>query len=85
MLKEASKPLKGNERYEGYGVDLIHELALLNGFNYTFKEQPDKSSGNPRTLPNGTRIWNGMIGEVQAGVNNIFYITNRCSSIHSFN
>ncbi|CAH1402280.1 unnamed protein product [Nezara viridula] len=67
MLKEDSKTLTGNDRYEGFGVDLIHELSLMSGFNYTFVEQYDKNSGSPSTLANGTRIWSGMIGEVQAG------------------
>ncbi|BET00801.1 kainate selective glutamate receptor activity [Nesidiocoris tenuis] len=67
MLKESSFALVGNDRFEGFGVDLIHELSEMTGFNYTFRVQEDKSSGNPVTLPNGTRVWNGMIGEVLAG------------------
>lgn len=72
MLKEDIKTLTGNERYEGFGVDLIHELSLMSGFNYTFKEQQDKNSGVPRQLKNGTRKWDGMIGEVLAGVSESF-------------
>lgn len=64
MLKEASHKLSGNDRFEGFGIDLIHELSLMSGFNYTFEVQVDKSSGNPDK--NGK--WNGMIGEVLAGV-----------------
>ena len=69
MLKEASSKLSGNDRFEGFGIDLIHELSLMSGFNYTFHVQADKSSGNPDK--NGK--WNGMIGEVLAGVS-----TNKC-------
>lgn len=64
MLKEASHKLSGNDRFEGFGIDLIHELSLMSGFNYTFRVQVDRSSGNPDK--NGK--WNGMIGEVLAGV-----------------
>ncbi|KAL1131752.1 hypothetical protein AAG570_011365, partial [Ranatra chinensis] len=64
MLKKASQKLSGNDRYEGFGIDLIHELSLLSGFNYTFHVQADKSSGNPDKV---TGKWNGMIGEVLAG------------------
>nr|APZ81407.1 ionotropic receptor 75q [Adelphocoris lineolatus] len=67
MLKESKYTLVGNDRFEGFGIDLIHELSEMTGFNYTFRVQEDKSSGNPTTLPNGTRVWNGMIGEVLAG------------------
>ena len=65
MLKEASQKLNGNDRFEGFGIDLIHELSLMSGFNYTFQVQEDKSSGNPNPI---TGKWNGMIGEVLAGV-----------------
>uniref|UniRef100_A0A0K8T954 Glutamate receptor, ionotropic kainate 2 n=1 Tax=Lygus hesperus TaxID=30085 RepID=A0A0K8T954_LYGHE len=67
MLKEDSRQLMGNDRFEGFGIDLIHELSLMSGFNYTFRVQEDKSSGSPKTLENGTRVWSGMIGEVLAG------------------
>ncbi|XP_014247016.1 glutamate receptor ionotropic, kainate 2-like isoform X2 [Cimex lectularius] len=63
MLKEASKPLSGNDRFEGFGIDLIHELSLMSGFNYTFVVREDKSSGNP--LKSGK--WTGMIGDVLDG------------------
>ncbi|XP_054273168.1 glutamate receptor ionotropic, kainate 2-like [Macrosteles quadrilineatus] len=64
MLKETASKLSGNDRYEGMGIDIIQELSLLHGFNYTFRLQPDSSSGNPD--PN-TGKWNGMIGEVLSG------------------
>ncbi|KAK9498543.1 hypothetical protein O3M35_003152 [Rhynocoris fuscipes] len=63
MLKESHHTLKGNDRFEGFCIDLIHELSLMSGFNYTFKEQEDKSSGNPGK----DGKWTGMIGEVLAG------------------
>lgn len=58
MLKEASQKLTGNDRFEGYGIDLIHELSLLLGFNYTFEVQDDGQYGT-KNLSNGE--WNGMI------------------------
>ena len=27
-------------RYEGYSVDLIHEIAVILGFNYTINDLP---------------------------------------------
>uniref|UniRef100_A0A1B6CLB4 Glutamate receptor n=2 Tax=Clastoptera arizonana TaxID=38151 RepID=A0A1B6CLB4_9HEMI len=61
MLKENKNSLVGNDRFEGLGIDIIHELSLINGFNYTFKVQEDKSSGNPNPK---TGKWSGMLGEV---------------------
>ncbi|XP_054270568.1 glutamate receptor ionotropic, kainate 2-like isoform X2 [Macrosteles quadrilineatus] len=61
MLKETTTKLDGNDKYEGMGIDVIHELSLMNGFNYTFREQEDGSSGNPDKV---TGKWNGMLGKV---------------------
>ena len=35
MYRENSEALSGNERFEGYNVDLISEVASILGFNYT--------------------------------------------------
>ena len=37
MLKETSEQLIGNDRFEGFCIDLIHEIATDLGFNYTFQ------------------------------------------------
>lgn len=64
MLKETSDPLIGNDRFEGFGIDLIHELSLIEGFNYTFIIREDKQNGKKEA--NGE--WSGMIGDVMKGV-----------------
>uniref|UniRef100_A0A1B6GVG8 Ionotropic glutamate receptor C-terminal domain-containing protein n=1 Tax=Cuerna arida TaxID=1464854 RepID=A0A1B6GVG8_9HEMI len=64
MLKETTVKLEGNDKYEGMGIDVIHELSLMNGFNYTFREQEDGNSGNPNNV---TGKWDGMIGKVISG------------------
>lgn len=86
MVKLSSQTLEGNDRYEGFGIDLIKELSEMSGFNYTFKIQEDLSSGylNPKT-----KKWTGMIGEVINGVsdtikkNNVYFkiTTNRNTRI----
>ncbi|KAL0275560.1 UNVERIFIED_CONTAM: hypothetical protein PYX00_003377 [Menopon gallinae] len=50
MLKEDSRQLSGNDRFEGFGIDLIHELSLMLGFNYTYVVQHD---GNFRVPEQG--------------------------------
>ncbi|KAE9522411.1 hypothetical protein AGLY_017191, partial [Aphis glycines] len=65
MLKLSSNTLKGNDRYEGFGIDLIKELSEMSGFNYTFIIQEDASSGYKDEK---TKKWSGMIGEVINGV-----------------
>ena len=61
MLRQSSLALKNNDRFEGFGIELIHELSLMLGFNYTFELQLDKAYGslNPKT-----KKWNGMIKEL---------------------
>lgn len=57
--------LVGNQRFEGYGVDLIHELSLMFGFKYEFRLQEDGAYGS---LNNVTREWNGMIRQLRDSV-----------------
>lgn len=62
MLKSTPNKQEGNDQYEGYAVDLIHELSRIVGFKYRFKEVDDGKYG---VKENGT--WTGMIGEVISG------------------
>lgn len=61
MLKLSKSPLRGNEQYEGFTVDLLSQLSKKLGFKYTIKLVSDKSYGS---YDNGTKLWNGMIREV---------------------
>ncbi|KAK3606415.1 hypothetical protein CHS0354_042068 [Potamilus streckersoni] len=61
MLKEAKdgQPLVGNNRFEGYTVDLTKEVADIVRFDYEFQLVKDDEYG--RYINN---TWTGMIGEV---------------------
>lgn len=65
MLMEAPEKLSGNDRYEGFCIDLIKELAQMLGFNYTFIQQPDGKYGSCNKT---TETCNGMLGKVQRDV-----------------
>lgn len=67
MLKSTPNKQEGNNQYEGYAVDLIHELSRIVGFKYRFKEVDDGKYGAKAKHPNGTEYWNGMIGEIISG------------------
>src|SRR5581483_5624595 len=56
MLRDSATERLGNERYEGFCIDLIEELSQILHFRYTFRLVSDKKWGNE---VNGT--WNGMI------------------------
>lgn len=70
MLKEDSRQLTGNDRYEGFGIDLIHELSMMLGFNYTFEVQHDNVYGS---LNKKTKQWNGMLRQIMDGVSTSNY------------
>lgn len=65
MLKESQTQLYGNERFEGFAIDLIAELAAMENFNYTFHIREDKQNG-AKNIETGK--WTGMIGDVMEGV-----------------
>lgn len=61
MLRETHLALSGNDRFEGFGIELIQKLSEKLGFNYTFRLQEDGSYGS---LNKETNEWNGMIREL---------------------
>lgn len=65
MLKDSSTQLTGNDRFEGFGVDIVHELSLMLGFKYEFRLQEDKNYGS---IDKVTKEWTGMIGALDRGV-----------------
>ncbi|XP_060525036.1 glutamate receptor ionotropic, kainate 2-like isoform X3 [Cylas formicarius] len=64
MLKETTAQLTGNDRFEGFCVDVIQELSAMLGFNYTFIIQADGANGDLNRI---TYEWNGMIREIIDG------------------
>ncbi|OWA54135.1 Glutamate receptor ionotropic, kainate 2 [Hypsibius exemplaris] len=60
MLKEDFLHRIGNDRYEGYAVELMDMIALEVGFNYTL-EHKDMSHGIPDPK---TQEWSGLIREL---------------------
>ena len=60
MLSE-NKNLTGNDRFEGFCVELIRELAKLAGFHYEIKVSPSAKYG---ILNPDTGQWNGIVREL---------------------
>jgi len=63
MLKEDSHLLTGDERYEGFNVDLVKEISKILGCKYTIKLVEDGKYGN---YDKKTGTWSGMIGELHS-------------------
>ncbi|XP_061943148.1 glutamate receptor ionotropic, kainate 2-like isoform X5 [Apis cerana] len=64
MLKKSADTMTGNDRYEGFGIDVIQELSKMLGFNYTFEVQADNVYGS---YSKKTKKWTGMLGKIIAG------------------
>ncbi|XP_030419752.1 glutamate receptor 2 isoform X7 [Gopherus evgoodei] len=64
MMKKNHELLEGNERYEGYCVDLAAEIAKHCGFKYKLTIVGDGKYG---ARDADTKIWNGMVGELVYG------------------
>ncbi|XP_011157526.3 glutamate receptor ionotropic, kainate 2 isoform X2 [Solenopsis invicta] len=64
MITESSHLITGNDRYEGFGIDIIQEMSKLLGFNYTFEVQADNAYGS---FDEATKKWDGMLGKIING------------------
>nr|CAG4638241.1 EOG090X00ST [Cyclestheria hislopi] len=64
MLKESDVPLKGNDQFHGFCVDIIEEMSRMLGFKYVFKVVEDSNYGS---IDSTTGEWNGMIRELMDG------------------
>ncbi|KAG7471389.1 hypothetical protein MATL_G00124130 [Megalops atlanticus] len=60
MLRQNHQELEGNDRYEGFCVDMLKELAAILKFKYRIRLVADGVYGVPGA--NGT--WTGMVGEL---------------------
>ncbi|NXP46796.1 GRIK1 protein, partial [Heliornis fulica] len=58
--KKSDKPLYGNDRFEGYCLDLLKELSNILGFIYEVKLVSDGKYG----AQNDKGEWNGMVKEL---------------------
>lgn len=63
MLKDDSSNRSGNDRYEGYLVDLLDALAKKLHVNYELQLQQDGKYG----MKDESGEWQGMIGSVMRG------------------
>ncbi|XP_035228467.1 glutamate receptor ionotropic, kainate 2-like isoform X1 [Stegodyphus dumicola] len=64
MLRESSKKMTGNDRFEGYGMDLLKALSEKLHFTYEIHPVKDKKHGK---YDKATKTANGMIGEIMRG------------------
>lgn len=68
-MKDSEIELEGNDRYEGFAIDLIGRLADMLQFGYEFEEEADYGSFN-----NGK--WTGMVLKLREDVRILYFIAN---------
>ncbi|XP_037357171.1 glutamate receptor 1 isoform X2 [Talpa occidentalis] len=64
MLKKNANQFEGNDRYEGYCVELAAEIAKHVGYSYRLEIVGDGKYG---ARDPDTKAWNGMVGELVYG------------------
>lgn len=60
-----TRELVGNDRYEGYSIDLIDGIAKILNFSYEFYLVPDNAYGSYHPE---TKQWDGLIRELKERV-----------------
>ncbi len=70
MLKKNHEQFTGNDKYEGYCVELAAEIAKHVGYHYILKIVADGKYG---ARDSETMMWNGMVGELVYGVSATCY------------
>lgn len=63
---------EGNDRFEGYSLDLMDGIAKILGFHYSFVLEPDNAYGS---YNKETKKWNGLVK----------YLLDRVRDDHSMN
>lgn len=61
-LREKDPKAEGNDRFEGFSLDLIDEIAKDLNFKYKFTLAPDEQYGS---YNHETKQWNGLIKELR--------------------
>lgn len=59
MVKEGN--MTGNDKYEGFCIDLLNKIATQIGFHYSIRLVPDKMYG---VFDTETKQWNGIVKEL---------------------
>lgn len=61
MLRESNETLYGNDRFEGYSINLIDEIAKELNFKYAFELVPDGKYGSYNRV---TKKWDGLVKQL---------------------
>lgn len=77
MYKKSDKELVGNDRFEGYCLDLLKELSNILGFTYEVRLVADGKYG----AQNDKGEWNGMVREL---IDHVSESQSHCRAAYSY-
>ena len=61
VMVKSERNLTGNDRYEGFCIDLLKAISGMVGFNYVIELVPDKKFG---AQDPDTGEWNGVVRQI---------------------
>lgn len=59
----------GNDRYEGFTIDLLNRISQDLSFKYEIVLSPGNEYGAPKSKRGEVQEWGGIVGEILAKVN----------------
>ena len=80
MLRGRGGNYSGNERYEGFCIDLLKEIARMVGFAYRIELVPDGKYG---VYDYETGEWNGIVRQLMDKVSETPSASCACNNIYS--
>ncbi len=72
---------QGNERFEGYSLDVIDAISRIIGFTYRIDIVPDNKQGSYDT---DTKEWNGLVKHLLDRVGDIYFFYSYFACIAKF-
>lgn len=81
MFKKDSYQIAGNERFEGFLVDLLRHFSQSLNFDYEIRLASDNKYGTIYV----NRFWDGIIGMIHRKVHNFFFLFHFYLFIFLFN
>ena len=76
MFKKDHLNREGNDRYEGFCIDLLEAISKVANFRYEIYEPRDEKYGS---RDKKTGKWNGMVNELIHGVSTAMVGSQACS------
>lgn len=65
----------GNDRYEGFTIDLLNRISQDLSFKYEIVLSPGNEYGAPKSKRGEVQEWGGIVGEILAKVSKVQFFS----------